>query len=66
MSDAIYVYIKKKLAEALERCKWMDRVGVLFSKSIMPQIYEAIDSTKNTMYEIDDFLKKAEAKLNDD
>lgn len=66
MSDAIYLYTKKKLMEALERCKWTDQVGVLFSQNIMSQIYEVIASIQNEAYEIDNFLKKAEAELNDD
>lgn len=65
MSSTIYLYTQKKLQEAIERCKWTDQVGVLFSQNIMPQIYEAINSMQNTGYEVDDFLKKVEIELND-
>lgn len=65
MSDAIYSYTKNRLSGSLERCGWSDSVGTLFSRNIMSEIYKSIDAIKDTTYDIDDFLKKIEAELND-
>lgn len=65
MSDAIYKYLKNRLFASLERCEWSDRVGSLFFQNIMPRINESITSIQNSVYEIDDFLKKAENELDE-